>query len=123
MASKIDCPACGYRNNAGADLCENCGEPLSIVAGILDRQGSVGRPLWIRRLQTQVTKLKATEAEASHARMAEFEEIDRKRMQAEAEAQLIQQAKDRQILYYGALGVLGFLLVVMIIYALTAIFT
>jgi hypothetical protein len=105
-------------NEAGADLCSNCGEPLSIVASVLDRQGGTGQLLWIRRLQTQVADLKESEARASADRYEEFLEIDRRRMKAEAEAHARQQQTDRNIIFYGAAVVLMVVLVVLVMVAL-----
>ncbi len=112
------CPACGVRNEQGADSCYNCSEPLSIVASVLDRQGGPGSLLWIRRLQSQVSQLKEFEAQASADRMSEFEAIDRRRKMAEAEAQARQQEKDRSIVFYGFVVILVIVLAVMIFLAL-----
>ncbi|MFV1857725.1 MAG: hypothetical protein ACC647_00035, partial [Anaerolineales bacterium] len=118
VADRTECPACGELNEQGADLCSNCGEPLSIVASVIDRQGGTGRPLWIRRLQTQVAGLQKSEARASADRFEELMEIDRKREAAEAEAHASQQEKDRSILFYGAVAILLIVLVVLVLAAI-----
>jgi len=118
VADRTECPACGELNEQGADLCSNCGEPLSIVASVIDRQGGTGRPLWIRRLQIQVAGLQESEARASADRFEELMEIDRQRKAAEAEAHSSQQEKDRSILFYGAVAILLIVLVVLVLAAI-----
>ncbi|MFQ5942198.1 MAG: hypothetical protein ACE5JF_01465 [Anaerolineales bacterium] len=117
IAERTECPACGELNDHGADLCSNCGEPLSIVASVIDRQGGSGQLLWIRRLQSQVADLKESEARASADRFEEFMEIDRRRKVAEAEAHARQQQTDRNILFYGAAAILLVVLMVLVIIA------
>ena len=118
VTERLICPACGELNDQGADLCSNCGEPLSIVASVIDRQGGSSRPLWIRRLQTQIADLKESEASASADRFEEFVEIDQRRLRAEAEAHARQQQKDRSILFYGAAAILLILFIVMVLIAI-----
>ena len=115
IAERTECPACGELNEHGADLCSNCGEPLSIVASVIDRQGGTGRPLWIRRLQTQVAGLKESEARASADRFEELMEIDRKRKMEEAASHASQQQKDRSILFYGVAAILLIVLIVLVL--------
>lgn len=117
VADRTTCPACGWRNAKGADSCVNCGEPLSIVASILDRQGARGPPLWIRRLRSQVEALQASEAKASSQRYESLLEIDRRRLRAEAEVRIRQREKDRQILFYGLVGILVLAISVLLILA------
>lgn len=118
VTERIECPACTELNLKGADICTNCGEPLSIVASVIDRQGSTGNPLWIRRLQSQVADLKEREARASAERFDEFVEIDRRRKAAEAGAYARQQQSDRNILFYGAAAVLLIVLIVLVLLVL-----
>ena len=118
VTERTECPACGELNNQGEDLCSNCGEPLSIVASVIDRQGGAGRPLWIRRLQAQVAELKASEARASADRFEEFVEIDRRRKAAEGRAQASQEQKDSNILFYGAAAILLVVLSVLVLVAI-----
>lgn len=115
VTERTECPACGELNLKGADNCSNCGEPLSIVASVIDRQGSTGNPLWIRRLRSQVASLKESEARASEDRFEEFVEIDRRRKAAEAEAYARQKQTDRNILFYGAAAILIIVLVVFVL--------
>lgn len=119
MAGRIDCPACGERNSRAAELCTNCGEPLSIVASVLDRQqGSLGTPLWVRRLRSQVVDLKQLEEQASLTRLTAFQEIDQRRLAQEAAAQAAQQARDSNILFYGLIGILVIALIALAIAAI-----
>ncbi len=115
VSERTACPSCGVHNAQGADMCIHCGEPLSIVASILNRQGAKGPPLWIRRMRSQVEALQASEAKASSKRFESLLEIDRRRLRAEAEDRLRQREKDRQILFYGAVGVLVLVLSVVLI--------
>lgn len=118
ITERTECPACGELNEQGADRCSNCGEPLSIVASVLDRQGSTGQPLWIRRLHTQVADLKESEARASADRFEEFMEMDRRRMKAEAEAHARQRQTDGNIIFYGAAAVLLMVLLLLVLVAI-----
>ncbi len=118
LTERTECPACGELNLKGADICSNCDEPLSIVARVIDRQGSKSNPLWIRRLQSQVANLKESETRASGDRFEKFVEIDRKRMAAEAKAHARQKETDRNILFYGAAVVLLIALVVLVLVAI-----
>lgn len=117
VAGRIECPACGERNSRAAENCSNCGEPLSIVASILDRQGSLGPPLWVRRLRSQVGELKLREEQASLSRFAAFQEVDQRRLAQEAAARARQQERDSNILFYGLLAVLGVMLIAFVLFA------
>ena len=119
VAESTECPACLTHNASGADLCSNCGEPLNIVASVLDRQGGLGQPLWIRRLKGQVADLKDSEARSSEQRFEELMEIDRRRKQAELEAYARQRQADRNIVFYGAAVILLIVAVVLVIVVLT----
>jgi len=112
------CPSCGTENHQGADLCTNCHEPLSIVASVLTRQGGTGPPLWLRRLRTQVGALQVAEAQASARRFKALVDVDRRRLRSEAEEQLRGRERDRQLLFYGAAGILGLTLVLLLIAAI-----
>ncbi len=118
VAGRLDCPACGERNSRAAELCTNCGEPLSIVASILDRQGSLGPPLWVRRLRSQVAELKQREEQASQSRFAAFQEIDQRRIAYETASHARQQERDSNIIFYGVIAVLVVVLVAFVIAAL-----
>ena len=118
ISERTECPACGANNEQGSEQCYNCGEPLSIVASVIDRQGGTGRLLWIRRLQSQVADLKSSEAQASADRLEEFIEVDRKRMQREAEAYARSKQTERNILFYGAAAFLLIVLIGLVLFAI-----
>ena len=118
VTKRTECPACGELNDQGADTCSKCSEPLSIVASVIDRQGTTGRPLWIRRLRTQVADLKEREARASANRFEQLMDIDRRRKSAAAEALAGQQRKDRNILFYGGAAALGMVFVLLLLAAI-----
>jgi len=109
------CPSCGTENKQGADLCSNCHEPLSIVASVLNRQGVRGLPLWLRRLRSQVGAIQVAEAQASARRFEVLMDVDRRRLKSEAEGQIRSRERDRQLLFYGAAGILGLILLMLVI--------
>jgi hypothetical protein len=117
QVQSVTCPACGWENVQGAEDCRNCGEPLSVVARVLTRQGAVGPPFWLGRVRDRADELKRREAWASEQRMEQLREIDRRRMQDDARALARQRAADRQIvLVLGlALGVLGVIVVTLVL--------
>lgn len=80
----------------------------------MDRQGSLGPPLWIRRLRSQVGALKRSEAVASEERLAAFQEIDRRRIEAETLAHARQKQRDSNIIFYGLAGILVVALLVIV---------
>ena len=88
------------------------------MASVIDRQGGAGRPLWVRRLKAQVADLKESEARASADRFEQFVEIDRRRKSGEAKAHASQEEKDRNILFYGAAGILLTVLTVLVLVAI-----
>jgi hypothetical protein len=112
------CPSCGTENQQGADLCSNCHEPLSIVASVLNRQGGKGPPLWLRRLRSQVGAIQVAEAQASARRFEVLMDVDRRRLKSEAEDQIRSRERDRQVLFYGAAGILGLILLMLVIAAI-----
>jgi len=112
------CPSCGTENPQGADLCSNCHEPLSIVASVLTRQGGTGPPLWLRRLRSKVGEIQVAEAQASARRFEALVEVDRRRLKSEAEDQTRSRERDRQILFYGAAGILGLILLLLLVAAI-----
>ncbi len=117
-AQRTVCPSCSAENLAGADQCFNCNEPLSIVASVLNRQGVQGPPLWLRRLRAKVGALQASEAQASARRYEALMDVDRRRLKFEAEEQTRSRERDRQLLFYGAAGILGLILLMLVIAAI-----
>jgi hypothetical protein len=117
-AQRTVCPACSAENLAGADQCFNCDEPLSIVASVLNRQGVKGLPLWLRRLRSQVGAIQVAETQASARRFELLMDVDRRRLKSEAEDQARSRERDRQLLFYGAAGILGLILLMLVIAAI-----
>jgi hypothetical protein len=80
-----------------ADECSRCGEPLSISAQVILRQSSLDEPYVLQKTRAQASAIKQREQKASESRMQVFEEIDRRRMEAEAMAIAEQRARDTRI--------------------------
>lgn len=109
------CPSCLKENGPGADVCAFCGEPLSIVARVLDRHGVLGPPLWLRRVRSQVAALQAQELEASDLRMETFRELDQRREQEQSEAAARQRARDQQMFQIVFLALAVFVVIVILV--------
>lgn len=115
LVQPIRCPACGWENPRRSELCANCGEPLTMVAQVLTRQGTTGMPIWLGRVRNRAGDLKAQEARASEKRMERLMEIDRRRQLEDARQLARQRANDRRmVLVVGlALGVFGIVVLVL----------
>jgi len=117
-ASIIDgelvCSACGKHNLLGAVKCESCQEPLTIFSRVVSRHTPSSRIWRLDQARHQANSLKATEAQASEARMEDFLEIDRKRKTGEREAAIMQQEADRLLFRHVKIGLGIFLAVVAI---------
>ncbi len=92
------CPNCRRAHPVEVEVCTDCGEPLTTVSRVLDRQGSPNPPRWLRRARTDAAQIKERAARASEARMEHFLEIDRRRLQALAEQRAQQEERDRKLL-------------------------
>ena len=115
------CSACGHLNPRHAEQCLECGEPLTVIARVVLRQGNAARsPAFLERARGQAAGLKADEVRASQERMDRFREMDRLRLTEEAEALARQQVRDRQILIASA-SVLGVLVIAIFIGLLAAL--
>jgi len=104
------CPACGWINNNDEDICQDCGEPLNVVAQVISRQGQSGTPRWWSRVQSQAGEIKSQEEAASQKRYAALEEIDRRRMEANRKDLEKQRERDK-----------GILIVVVVIFVVVAL--
>jgi len=113
----VRCPVCGWQNPRRSEVCSNCGEPLTMIARVLTRQGTVGPPFWLGRVRSRAGELKEQGARASELRMEQLLDIDRRRQQDDARALARQRATDRQIvLVVGlAMGVLGLIVVTLVV--------
>ncbi len=109
------CPACGWINTLGADLCQDCAEPMNVVSQVISRQNQPGTPQWLQRVQNQASGIKSDEEEASRKRFELLERIDRRRKEAQRTEMELQRQSDKKIF----LGVfIIFVVVVMILLVL-----
>jgi hypothetical protein len=107
------CGACGHENTLDAQRCATCGEPLNIVAQVLSRHGRWGvNPIWMDRVRSQASAIRALEASASEKRMQLFSEIEQRREMAYAEAQAARRVQDRRMLLFGCILTALFVVVV-----------
>ena len=109
------CPSCKRANQIGQEHCNRCGEPLSVVGTVINRQirGSASQRL--DQMRVQANEIKASAEKHSRARMSEFTELDQRRIQAEKQAAQEQKLRDQTILRNAAIGAGVFLLIVTII--------
>lgn len=115
VSTSKNCPSCGQPNPWLAEDCSECGEPLSISAQVILRQTDIGEPYWLRKTRSRAEKIKQSEQQASETRMEVFQEIDRRRLESEAQAIAEQKSRDTRLLTI-ALVLLGtFLLIILII--------
>jgi hypothetical protein len=111
------CPACNTANNSDVDACYNCGEPMSLFWQVLSRHSNPSQSLRLEQVRSQANKIKSEAFAASQERYSQFEDIDRRRLQAEREDQLARESQDRQLLITVgiALGIFAVILVVVAI--------
>lgn len=105
------CPACGWINTLGADLCQDCAEPMNVVSQVISRQNQPGTPQWLQRVQDQASGIKSNEEQASRKRIEVLEGIDRRREEAQRTEMELQRRKDKEII----LGVFIIFVVVIVI--------
>ena len=91
------CPACGHENSLSAENCIVCDEPLTIVCQIMIMQSDHSQPFRLKQIRSQASAIKEREERASQQRMEAFQEIDRRREQALAEAQEAQKVHQRRV--------------------------
>jgi hypothetical protein len=91
------CPACGHENPFNAESCIVCDEPLTIVSQIMIMQSDHNQPFRLKQVRSQASAIKEREERASQHRMEAFQEIDRRREQALAEAQEAQKVYQRRV--------------------------
>lgn len=115
----MECSGCHRLNPPETEMCLNCGDPLTALEGLFQRQLAIGTPLTQTRMQRQVAQLKEKESIASEKRMAEFQEIDRQREQDWAEAEALRRKSEhstlRWVLGLTAVGVLLILLIILLL--------
>lgn len=106
------CPACGWINTEGSELCHDCDEPMNVISQVLSRQDPLGEPQWLRRVRAQATEIKSEEEAASRKRFELLEEIDHRREKAQMNEMEIRKERDKGIFF----AVLVIFIVVVIIF-------
>lgn len=91
------CPACGHENILNAEYCIACEEPLTILSQIMIMQSDRSQPFRLKQVRSQASAIKEREERNSQRRMERFQEIDRRREQALAEAQEVQKMHQRRV--------------------------
>jgi uncharacterized membrane protein YvbJ len=113
-----DCPACGADNWTASDHCVQCGRNLDLIEQMARRWQKTTQERLYERM-TAMSSLKEREARASQARMAPLLEAEQRRQEALAVAQAAQRQRDRQLLTWGAVMILVFVVFVVIVAVLT----
>jgi predicted amidophosphoribosyltransferase len=108
----VSCLACGQVNLPRAEVCSQCGEPLTLTAQVMSRRGGQGSPPWLTRARIQAVGLQSTGEQASQVRMQSLIEVDRVREEALRKASAERATQDRQVMRILALGLAGLLIVV-----------
>jgi len=91
------CPACGHENILNAENCIVCEEPLTILSQIMTMQSDHSQPFRLKQARSQASAIKDREERGSQRRMQAFQEVDRRREQALAEAQEAQKVHQRRV--------------------------
>lgn len=88
---------------------------MSIFWQVLSRHSNPSQSLRLEQVRSQADKIKTEAFAASQERYSQFEDIDRRRLQAEREDHLARADQDRQLLVTVgiALGIFAVILVVM----------
>jgi hypothetical protein len=111
------CPSCRRANDYGVDACVQCGEPMSLFWQVLSRHANPTQSLRLEQIRSQADQIKTEAFAASKERYAQFEDIDRRRIRAEREAQLARAAQDRQL--FVTVGIaLGIFAIIILVVAL-----
>lgn len=105
------CPACKSANEFNADACVQCGEPMSLFWQVLSRHANPTQSMRLEQIRSQADKIKTEAMAASHERYAQFEEIDRKRNQAERADQMARAEQDRQLFVTVGVALVGFVII------------
>jgi hypothetical protein len=108
------CPACGWINTEGAQICHDCGEPMDVISQVLSRKDHKGEPQWLSRARSQASGIKSEEAEASRKRFEALEEIDRRRKAAELSDFELRRERDKRI-FFGVLFVFAVVLIALVV--------
>lgn len=98
------CPACDQVNLPKAEVCAQCGEPLTLAAQVMSRRGGQGSPLFLTRARAQAVDLKSTGERASQVRMDSLRQVDRVREEALRRASAERNAEDRRLVRFLLIG-------------------
>lgn len=112
VRGQLRCRACQTLNPIGTESCSNCGEPLTIVSQVISRQGSPSKSQRLEQMRSRAGAIQEEARVSSDARMAEFMEVDRRRIEGEHEALLAQQEHDRRLFRNLAIGMGVFFLLI-----------
>ncbi len=122
VSDALVCSACSQINPPEAEQCLNCGEPLTMTARVVLRQGKAARePFFLERARGMAAGLKSQEDLASRERMDRFREMDRSRQMRDAKELARRETRDRKLLLASA-GALGILVIAILIGLLFAVF-
>jgi RNA polymerase subunit RPABC4/transcription elongation factor Spt4 len=115
VGEALVCSACSHINPPDAEQCLSCGEPLTMTARVVLRQGNAARePFFLERARGMAAGLKSQGNLASKERMDRFHEIDRSRQMRDAEELARREMRDRKLLLASA-GALGILMIAILI--------
>ncbi len=117
----ISCPSCEHPNVPGAEACEFCGEPLSLVARVVERQLAQPSLRRLDQVRAQAPALKAEGEKASEARMATYRRAEQLRVQELRRMSAARAEEDRGLLLAAA-AVVAFVLVALAVVALVLAF-
>jgi len=108
------CPRCGTANLEDAEVCRECGEPLSMIGRVFQRHQDARRPpQFLEYARQQAPNIKRTEAEASRRRSDAFHAQEARRIDRLHFQRAEQAAKDRRLLVIG-LTALGSLVLILL---------
>ena len=113
------CVNCGTRNWNGHDHCEKCGQPLDTLSFMAPRSGQ-NTASRLDEQQRGSRSLKAQEASAADRRMAGMMEIEERRQQTLRAAGERSAANERLIMTVTIVAVVAFLVLVAVVFFLTA---
>jgi hypothetical protein len=104
------CPFCKHENWAGNEFCARCGRTLDLLE-IMTQSGSRDTRARLEAQRQQARLLKAQEESASEARMAQFWEMERQRVEAVARETAEKQRRERLMLA----GIVFFIAVIVLL--------
>lgn len=119
--SPLSCPSCSYLNAPDAESCEACGEPLSLVARVIERQLAQPALRRLDQVRAQAPALKAQGEKASEARMSAYRRAEMLRARELRRMSAARAQEDRHLLLAAAAAV-AFVLIVLVAAALVSTF-